>query len=101
LITRVKTASPTRILRMKYHLYHEFATCGVRTIQNTLLKLKENLPYFYETSKVAKMNILGMFEEFHLKSSVILEKENSLPNYIYIVIKGQLNLHKKIKVVTH
>lgn len=47
------------------------------------------------------MNIISMLEEFHIMSNQVLEKEGTISKYIYLVISGKINLHKKVKIIAH
>lgn len=42
-----------------------------------------------------------MFEEQHIRSDQVLEKQDTHNRYIYLVIAGRIDLHKKLKIITH
>mmetsp|Transcript_21188 Transcript_21188/g.32833 ORF Transcript_21188/g.32833 Transcript_21188/m.32833 type:complete len:96 (-) Transcript_21188:2458-2745(-) len=66
--------------------------------------LSQVLPYYSEITKTKKFNILNSFEEveFHggpsgYKPGTVLEREKHPMSYIYIVMRGEILLYKKLK----
>lgn len=91
----------TTVVKVRYVDYKGFATCEVRTLSNILDLMKQNIPYFDDISKNQKMYIISKFEEMELQTQSVLEKEDEMPNHLYIVIKGNVNLHRRIKAINH
>ena len=55
------------------------------------------MPYYSEITKTKKKNILQNFEEveYHSKGT-ILEREGCPAEYIYIILRGEIQLYKKL-----
>jgi CRP-like cAMP-binding protein len=65
--------------------------------------LSKILPYYSDITKIKRKNILNSFEEVEYfgggdsnKPGTILEREGEYSSYIYIILSGEIYVHKKI-----
>lgn len=82
---------------MKYNDYKNFANCTQRNHENLINILTKIMPYYSEITKTKKKNILQNFEEveYHSKGT-ILEREGLPAEYMYIILRGEIQLYKKL-----
>ena len=83
--------------RMKYQDYKGFANCPQRNNENLISILQKIMPYYSEITKTKKKNILQNFEEVeYYTKGTILEREGCTAEYVYIILRGEISLYKKL-----
>jgi hypothetical protein len=100
-LSATTTSARTCLISMKHSLYFDYHSCNLRIQLNVLNVLKLILPYIQDISKSLRTNMLKRPKEFELWKDRVLEQEGEMAGNIYLIIRGKVDVHKRIKGFTH
>ena len=98
-ITETKAQCESKVFILRHVEYTEFANCDFRQqgyIYDLFMRLFPNLKKF---SLAQRIRTIEAFQEIQVEADHLLEKEGTRPNFVYLLLHGELTLFKQVESV--